>query len=100
MQNFREIRPASIPTNGGHDAEGVAAQPALQPRDYTEQHQQQRHTHNLTHVVAPGFSVAAGNTGLPISVQGPQRLESIVLPRRKRSVVQACRDCRKTKAKV
>ncbi|KAK3489599.1 uncharacterized protein B0T23DRAFT_204645 [Neurospora hispaniola] len=99
MQNFREIRPASIPTNGGHDVEGVAAQPALQPRDHAEQQQQQRHTHNLPHVVAPGFAVAAGNTGLPISVQGPQRLESIVLPRRKRSVVQACRDCRKTKAK-
>ncbi|KAK3335069.1 hypothetical protein B0H65DRAFT_512686 [Neurospora tetraspora] len=94
MQNFREIRPASIPTHG-HDVEG-AAQPTLQPRDHAEQ--QQPHPHILPHAVAPGF-VAAGNTGLPIPVQGPQRIESIVLPRRKRSVVQACRDCRKTKAK-
>ncbi|KAJ4376850.1 hypothetical protein N0V85_008986 [Neurospora sp. IMI 360204] len=94
MQNFREIRPASIPAHG-HDVEG-AAQPAPHPRDHAEQ--QQPHPHILPHAVAQGF-VAAGNTGLPIPVQGPQRIESIVLPRRKRSVVQACRDCRKTKAK-
>lgn len=118
MQNFREIRPASIPTHaGGQNVEGAATQlatqqhqPALQPRDgHAEQHQP-HHPHILPHgaVASPGF-VAAGNTGhqLPIppaaaiqQLQGPQRIESIVLPRRKRSVVQACRDCRKTKAKV
>ncbi|KAK1773867.1 hypothetical protein QBC45DRAFT_61686 [Copromyces sp. CBS 386.78] len=108
MQNFREIRPASIPTNShaGHHVEGAAqqqqhGQPALQPRGVDHHAEQQpQQPHILPHNVSPGFA-APGNTGLPISVvqQGPQRIESIVLPRRKRSVVQACRDCRKTKAK-
>ncbi|KAK3952688.1 hypothetical protein QBC32DRAFT_370096 [Pseudoneurospora amorphoporcata] len=82
MQNFREIRPASIPTNShaGHHVEGTA----LQPRGVDHHAEQQPHN------VSPGFAAVQ---------QGPQRIESIVLPRRKRSVVQACRDCRKTKAK-